>query len=133
MAEQVTLNLPDRLAQQVRAVADSTQRGLEEVLLEWIDRGISEERSSEQSEVELLKQVNLGFSADWWERYRQLIVERQAETINEIDLAQLVAMSESIELANVGRIKALGELAKYRRCEIETVIADLEIGMGING
>jgi hypothetical protein len=133
MTEQVTLNLPDRLAQQVRAVADSTQRGLEEVLLEWLDRGRAEETTTENSEAALLKRINLGFSADWWEQYRGLIAERQAETISETDLAQLIGMSESIELANVGRIGALGELAKLRGCEIETVMADLGIGVGMNG
>jgi hypothetical protein len=133
MAEQVILNLPDHLARQVRAVADSTQRGLEEVLLEWLDRGRAGEATTESSEAALLKRINLGFSADWWERYRKLIAERQAETISEADLCLLIGMSESIELANVGRIGALGELAKLRGCEIETVMADLGIGVGMNG
>ncbi|MFM2429801.1 MAG: hypothetical protein RLZZ511_1014 [Cyanobacteriota bacterium] len=133
MAEQVILNLPDRLAKQVRAVADSTQRGFEEVLLEWFDRGRTKEATTENSEAELLKRINLGFSTDWWERYRGLIAERQAETISDADLAHLIEMSESIELANVGRIEALGELAMLRGCAIETVMADLGIGAGTNG
>jgi hypothetical protein len=39
MAEQVILNLPDRLAKQVHEVSASTQRKLEDVLIEWRDRG----------------------------------------------------------------------------------------------
>lgn len=89
--------------------------------------------ATETSEAKLLQRINLGFSADWWQKYRALIADRQAETINESDLAQLIEMSEAIELANGGRIEALGELAKLRRCEIEAVMAELGIGSGING
>ncbi|MCY7282306.1 MAG: hypothetical protein LH679_02465 [Cyanobacteria bacterium CAN_BIN43] len=39
MTEQVTLIIPDSLAQQVREVAAQTQRPLEDVLLEWLRRG----------------------------------------------------------------------------------------------
>ena len=43
MAEQVRLDLPDRLAKQVHEVAALTQRKLEDVLIEWLDRGSTEE------------------------------------------------------------------------------------------
>jgi hypothetical protein len=135
MAEQFTLSLPDSLAKQVREVAASTQQGLEEVLLEWLDRGRSgaaSQNHSEPSEVELLRQVNLGFSADWWANYRDLIAQRQAETISETDLARLVGMSETLEKANVPRIEALGRLAAMRGCSIEQVMASLGIGIERN-
>jgi hypothetical protein len=101
----------------------------------WQSDNLEECRQSvtETSEAKLLQRINLGFSADWWQKYRALIADRQAETINESDLAQLIEMSEAIELANVGRIEALGELAKLRGCEIETVMAEVGIGSGING
>lgn len=38
MSESVTVQLPDELARQMRAVADQTRRPLEEVLLEWLRR-----------------------------------------------------------------------------------------------
>jgi hypothetical protein len=125
MAEQFTLNLPDGLAKQVREVAALTQRGLEDVLLDWLDRGSAAQPSrtrAEPSEAELLQRVNLGFSADWWATYRGLIVERQ-----------LVGMSEALEQANVPRIEALGQLAELRGCTIEEVMASLGIGLGIDG
>jgi hypothetical protein len=136
MAEQFTLNLPDGLAQQLRAVAAATQQGLDEVLLEWLDRGSTAPTSHSQSassEAALLRQVNLGFSADWWTTYRGLIAQRQAETICEADLARLVGMSEALERANVPRIEALGKLAIMRGCTIEAVMASLGLGLGIDG
>jgi hypothetical protein len=109
---------------------DLTQRGLEEVLLEWLnDRSQLEgDRSSkrQRSESVWLKRVNIGFSAEWWTRYRALIADRQAETIGAEDLAELIGMSESLERANVSRIEALGELAKLRGCSMETVMNDID-------
>jgi hypothetical protein len=136
MAEQFTLSLPDGLAQQVREVAASTQQGLEEVLLEWLDRGRSgaiSQNYAESSEVALLRQVNLGFSADWWASYRELIAQRQAETISGADLVRLVGMSEALEKANVPRIEALGRLAEMRGCSIEQVMVSLGIGTERDG
>src|SRR5262249_27507642 len=42
MSERVTLELPEELARRVRAAAGQTDRRLEEVLLEWIDRAVPE-------------------------------------------------------------------------------------------
>jgi hypothetical protein len=133
MAEQFTLSLPDSLAKQVREVAASTQQGLEEVLLEWLDRGRSVTDHSEPSEAALLRQVNLGFSADWWASYGELIAQRQAETISAADLVRLVGMSEALEKANLPRIEALGRLAEMRGCSIEQVMASLGIGIEHDG
>ncbi len=87
----------------------------------------------ELSEAELLRQINLGCSADWWATYRGLIAERQAEMINDGDLARLVGMSEALEAANVIRVEALAKLAEIRGCSIEQVMATLGIGLGMNG
>ena len=85
------------------------------------------------SEAALLRQVNLGFSADWWTTYRTLIAQRQAEAISETDLTRLVEMSEAVEQANVPRIEALGKLAAMRGCAIEQVMESLGIGLGTDG
>ena len=42
MAEIVTLQLPETLAQRAKEIAAFTHRRLEDVLLEWIDRAITE-------------------------------------------------------------------------------------------
>lgn len=135
MAEQVTLTLPDDLARRVREVATSTQRGLEEVLLEWLNhtsRQLSPQNPPEVTEAQLLQQINLGFSADWWNHYQALIADRQAEIISTADLGQLIEMSEALEIANVKRIEALGKLAQLRDCSIEQLMNSLGIGTTTN-
>jgi hypothetical protein len=42
MSEIVTLQLPEPLARSARAVAQQTQRSVESVLLEWLDRAATE-------------------------------------------------------------------------------------------
>ncbi|GEM_PF-1013651 len=129
MSEQVTLTLPDDVVRRVQTVATSTQRELEDVLLEWIDQ-ISLQLSPSTpatTEATLLQQINLGFASDWWNRYQSLIAARQAETISESDLAELIKMSEALEMANVERVKALGKLAQIRGCSMEQVMFALDI------
>lgn len=42
MSEILTLELPDDLAQQARALADATNRPLEKVVLDWISQAVAE-------------------------------------------------------------------------------------------
>jgi hypothetical protein len=42
MSERVTLELPEELARRARAVATQTNRRLEDVLVDWIDRAVPE-------------------------------------------------------------------------------------------
>jgi hypothetical protein len=42
MSEIITLELPEPLAQQAKAIAALTHRRLEDVLVEWIDRAITD-------------------------------------------------------------------------------------------
>jgi hypothetical protein len=42
MGEKVTLELPEDLARQVKAVAERTQRSVDDVLLDWVRRAGSE-------------------------------------------------------------------------------------------
>lgn len=131
--EQLLQELPqltEELASQVLTFLRSAKSASSTIA----DPTAAQDRSqSEQSEVALLRQVNLGFSADWWKTYRGLIAERQTETISEADLARLVAMSEALEKANVPRIEALGKLAALRGCSIEQVMESLGIGFAVDG
>ncbi|MBX0326621.1 hypothetical protein K2Z83_02855 [Oscillochloris sp. ZM17-4] len=42
MSERLSLELPDTLMRSARAVASQTHRGIEEVLIEWLDRAAAE-------------------------------------------------------------------------------------------
>ena len=42
MSEQLTLDLPDELARQARALATATNRRFEDALVEWIEKAVAE-------------------------------------------------------------------------------------------
>jgi acetolactate synthase I/II/III large subunit len=52
VAEKVTVELPEGLAQQVRTVAARTQRSFAEVLVDWIRRAGAEPALDQKDEVE---------------------------------------------------------------------------------
>lgn len=64
MGEQVTLNIPKPAAQNARAIAFRTQRRLEDVLVEWIDKIASELPVESLSDEEVLTLCNLEMSVE---------------------------------------------------------------------
>jgi predicted transcriptional regulator len=42
MSELLTLELPDQLARQARALAAATNRPIEEAIVEWIEKAVAE-------------------------------------------------------------------------------------------
>lgn len=78
MTQQVVLNLPDGLVQQGHEVATFTQRALEEVLLEWLDRGRSETRIGRLPDDQVLAICDSQMTEIDQERMGELL-ERQRE------------------------------------------------------
>jgi hypothetical protein len=90
------------------------------VRLTLLEKGTSKES-------ELLKEINLGVSADTWNEYHILIAKRQAEILTEAEQQQLIEISDRLEVANVRRMKALIELSNLRGQSLATVMQDLGI------
>ena len=78
MPQQVVLNLPDGLVQQGHEVATFTQRALEEVLLEWLDRGRSETKIDKLPNDQVLAICDSQMTEIDQERMGELL-ERQRE------------------------------------------------------
>jgi hypothetical protein len=78
-------------------------------------------------ESDLLKEINLGVSADTWTEYHSLIAKRQAETLTEEEQQKLIGISDRLEVANVSRMKALIELSDLRGQSLSTVMQELGI------
>ncbi len=78
-------------------------------------------------ETELLHEINRGLSAEDWQRYRELIAKRRAETLTPAEQSAPIALSDEIEPANVVRIKRLSELAHLPNTPIEALMDQLGI------
>jgi len=79
--------------------------------------------SSEEST--LLAEINTGFPPSFWQRYRQLIALREAETLSPQEQAELISLSDTVEEKNLQRVHRLLALAQLRHVSLESLIADL--------
>lgn len=89
MAEQVTLTLPDSLAQQVHEVATMTQRPLEEVLLEWLTRGSTEPVISALSDNQVLALCDSELSTQEQTQLSDLLGKQRENQLHEDEMRQL--------------------------------------------
>lgn len=103
MAEQVILNLPDRLAKQVHEVAASTQRELEDVLIEWLDRGsVAEITMVALSDEQLLNLCDLQMSEPE-QTQMSLLLGKQRES--ELQLGELEQLDGLLRVYRRGMVR----------------------------
>jgi hypothetical protein len=90
--------------------------------------------NNESRELELLKKINIGISAEIWEEYHALEAKRQAITLTEEEHKKLIEINDSIEDASFHRLTALVELASLRGKSLPEIMAELGIsGSPSNG
>jgi hypothetical protein len=85
----VTLELPDRLLQQVQEIATLTQRQVEEVLLEWIARAASELAIESLPDEQVLALCDLKMQPAQQEALSDLLARNQEGPLNHADMARL--------------------------------------------
>ncbi len=133
----LTLEITPELELQLRREAD--RKGLDagrfvlNLLREQLGRtGTPLPTPPHRSETDLLEAVNQGLSAERWERYRELIAKRRAETLSPEEHAELIATSDEIEEANVHRVECLAELARRRGMSLDALMDQLGIKPSID-
>lgn len=83
--------------------------------------------SAERSEDELLEEINRGFPAEHWQRYRELVAKHRAETLTAEEHAELLSMIQMREEANVHRVECLSELAERRQVPLRALMEQMGI------
>jgi hypothetical protein len=116
MAEQVIINLPDRLAKQVHEVAALTQRKIEDILIEWLDsyacaigdRGSLDEFAIvDLSDEQILKLCDLQMP-EREQIQMSLLLEKQREsTLQQGELEQLDGLLQIYRRGMVRKAEAL--------------------------
>jgi hypothetical protein len=116
MSEQVILNLPDhlwckrsyRLAKQVHEVAALTQRKLEDVLIEWLDRGSQDEIAiADLSDEQILKLCDLQISEPEQIRMSLLLEKQRESMLQQGELEQLDGLLQVYRRGMVRKAEAL--------------------------
>ena len=124
----LNLELPQAIEQQLIQEANLQGISLDNYLVQFLKRTVHKTKTKKQlSESALLKKINLDFSEAEWADYKQLIVLRRSENINEQDYQRLLFLGDKLELANAKRFKYLIELAKLRQVSLDKLMSDLGI------
>lgn len=76
----------------------------------------------------LLALINAGLPAETWDRYRELVAARRAETLTPADHAELIRLGDAVEEHHADRVAALAELAALRRVPLAELADALGIG-----
>ncbi len=121
----ITTDLEHQILQEARRKGLDAKSFVLDLLRETLSAQVSSVRA--QRESDLLEEVNRGFSAELWERYRELVAKRQAETLSGEEHAELITLIDRVELANARRIECLAELATLRQVPLRELMAKMGI------
>ena len=78
-------------------------------------------------EANLLHKINIGLSAIQQQRFADLNLKRQEETLTDEEHQELLVLIEEMEAKNVERIQSLSLLAQLRQVSLTTLMQNLGI------
>ncbi|GAA6621841.1 hypothetical protein [Scytonema sp. NUACC26] len=107
MAEIVTIELPEMLAQHVKEIAALTHRRLEDVLVEFIDRAITDLPVESLPNEQVLALCDLQMVPQQQESLSDLLARNQEGQLNELDVRQLDELMQIYRRGLVRKAKAL--------------------------
>lgn len=84
-------------------------------------------RRVDSGETSLLARINAGPAPDEWSRYFELRQRQERGSIASDERAELLRLTDAIELYQADRVAALTELAVLRGVSIERLMAELGI------
>jgi hypothetical protein len=107
MSEVVTLRIPDRLARDARAIATSTHRQMEDVLLEWMDRASANPPIESLSDDQVLALCQLQMNPVQQNELSELLARNQTGSLNTGDQARLDELLKEYRRGMVRKAQAL--------------------------
>ncbi|UBF24529.1 hypothetical protein K9N68_22950 [Kovacikia minuta CCNUW1] len=107
MAEIVRLELPQDLIQQAKEIAVLTHRRVEDVLIEWIDRGAAELSIESMPDDQVLALCDLQMQPEQQEAFSHLLFCNQEGELNPAETQQLDELMQVYRRGLVQKAKAL--------------------------
>ncbi|MBW4597420.1 MAG: hypothetical protein KME46_32125 [Brasilonema angustatum HA4187-MV1] len=107
MAEIITIELPERLAQQAKEIAAITHRRLEDILVEWIDRAITELPVESLPNEQVLVLCDLKMEPEQQEVFSDLLAGNREGLLNDVEVRQLDELMQVYRGGLVRKARAL--------------------------
>lgn len=124
----LTVELPPELETQVRAAAEAEGVDISTFLREAAAAHLPSSLSAGQmSDDELLRRIGAGFSEAVWNRYRALVIRRNARTLTGTEQQELISHTDRVEARDAERLVFLTELARRRNTSVRALIAELDL------
>ena len=76
-------------------------------------------------EAELLAKINQGLPKDLTSRYHELIQKRRSGIIDAEEYAELLRLTDEVEILNAQRIEEIAELAQLRGTSLANMVEQL--------
>lgn len=130
----ITIEVNPELERQLKQAAAQAGLSLNDYVLQSITQRLPRKRIKVRRapqlsprESELLQAINRSLSQVEWERYHDLVAQRQAETLTPEEQVELIAISDRIEEANAARIEYVAELARLRSTTLPALLKELDL------
>ncbi len=107
MSEVVTLRIPDRLARDARAIATSTHRQMEDVLLEWMDRASANPPVESLPDDQVLALCKLQLNPAQQSELSDLLARNREGSLNASDQVRLDELLNEYRHGMVRKAQAL--------------------------
>lgn len=107
MAEIITLELPEPLARQAKEIAALTDRRLEDVLLEWLDRAITDLPIESLPDAQVLALCDGQLPQEQQTTLSDLLAQSQEEPLNDSEHQQLDELMQIYRSGLVRKAHAL--------------------------
>jgi uncharacterized protein (DUF1778 family) len=127
----ITIEVNPELERQLKQAAAQAGLSLNDYVLQSITQRLPRKRIKVRRapqlsprESELLQAINRSLSQVEWERYHDLVAQRQAETLTPEEQVELIAISDRIEEANAARIEYVAELARLRSTTLPALMKE---------
>jgi hypothetical protein len=129
----ITIYLPPDLEKRLRDKANAAGVAAEDIVLDAVAERLGQSATltgpveMTEDESQLLQGINRGLPESSWQRYHQLAAARRAETLTEPEHAELMTLTDQIELAHAERLAKLVQLARLRKVDVDDLMEELGI------
>ncbi len=124
---QLSPELQKRLQQRADKAGLKIDRFINQILEEKTELKDKSVDLAKKQEAVLLRKINTGFNAEFWEKYAVLVQKRNTASLSDAEYKNLLLVSNQIEEANARRIENLIKLAALKKMDLDVLMAKLGI------
>src|SRR5437868_2373524 len=125
----LTLELAPELLAALRSMAQRAGVDPDRYIARALEAHVQQQAGTPEplsrEETELLQQINQGLPPATWERYHALKQKRDARALTPVEHAELLALTNEVEIWNARRVELVAALARLRQVPLRAMMDEL--------